>query len=74
MQMLHDAVLSIIESLPPRDQVGQNFYNGIKSRLVALIRGVTAAQFAAGEDAIDIAELGSSENPLLILEGGKHLD
>ncbi len=74
LQMLYEAAKDKLESISARDQVGQNIYGGITSRLQALLRGSAIAQFAAGDGAIDVAELGSGEKRLLILEGGTKLD
>ncbi|MEA2008301.1 MAG: ATP-binding protein, partial [Chloroflexota bacterium] len=74
LQMLNDAAEQKLENLPRGDKVGRNIFNGIKFRVGALIRGGTAAQFAAGEDAIDIAELASAEKRVLVLEGGGEMD
>ena len=62
------------DAMPARDQIGRGVLDGILERLKSLLRGATAAQFDAGPDATDVAELGMGEKSLLILEGGKHLD
>ena len=49
--------------LPARDQIGRGILDGILERLKSLLRGATAAQFAAGNDALDMAELGMGEKP-----------
>jgi len=71
---LYKEIESRRDALPVRDQIGRGILDGILERLKSLLRGATAAQFDAGEDAIDVAELGMGEKPLLILEGGKHLN
>ena len=74
LQDLYDEIEQRRDAMPARDQVGRGILDGILERMKTLLRGATAAQFAAGYDAIDVAELGNDEKPLLVLEGGKHLD
>jgi hypothetical protein len=74
LQDLYDIIQERHDALSPRNQVGRGILQGIMERLKTLLRGATAAQFDAGADALDVAELGQGEKPLLILEGGKHLD
>ncbi len=75
LQQLYDEVERRRDALPARDQVGRGILEGIMARLQTLLRGATAQQFAAGDDAIDVADLGDQDGKrLLILEGGKFLD
>ena len=74
LQDLYDIIQERHDALSPRNQVGRGILQGIMERMKTLLRGATAAQFDAGPDALDVAELGQGEKPLLILEGGKHLD
>jgi len=74
LQDLYEEIEQRRDAMPARDQVGRGILDGILERMKTLLRGATAAQFAAGYDAIDVAELGNDEKPLLVLEGGKHLD
>ena len=62
------------DALHSRDQIGRGILEGIMERLKTLLRGATAAQFDAGEDTLDMADLATTDKPLLILEGGKFLD
>ena len=64
----------LVAETAKRQQIGRGVLDGILERLKSLLRGATAQQFDAGPDAMDVAELGMGEKPLLILEGGKHLD
>ncbi len=75
LQQLYEEVERRRDALPARDQVGRGILEGIMARLQTLLRGATAQQFAAGDDAIDVADLGEQNGKrLLILEGGKFLD
>jgi hypothetical protein len=63
------------DALNSRDQIGRGILDGILERMQTLLRGATARQFAAGQDAIDVADLGDEAGKrLLVLEGGKFLD
>lgn len=75
LQDLFDLIEKRRDALPSRDQIGRGILDGILERMQTLLRGATAQQFAAGQDAIDVADLGDEAGKrLLVLEGGKFLD
>ena len=75
LQDLFDLIEKRRDAMASRDQIGRGILDGIMERMQTLLRGATAQQFAAGHDAVDMADLADQDGKhLLVLEGGKFLD
>ena len=64
---------SLVEPLRPSD-IRRSMLEGIRERLSTFTEGSAAAQYAPGDDAVDITEIVPGESGVAILEGGAFLD
>jgi len=71
---LFDDIERKLASVPPRDSMLRGVLEGILFRLHPLVQGAAAAQYAAGEDAVDLNEIVPDEGGVAVLEGGAFLD
>lgn len=71
---LFDEIETKLRGVPPRDSMLRGVLEGILFRLHPLVQGAAAAQYAAGEDAVDLNEIVPDEGGVAVLEGGAFLD
>jgi len=71
---LYREVEERLSRVPPRDATLRGVLEGILYRLHPLVQGAAAAQYAPGEDALDVAELVPRRGGITVLEGGAFLD
>jgi len=71
---LFDDIERKLTSVPPRDSMLRGVLEGILFRLHPLVQGAAAAQYAAGDDAVDLNEIVPEEGGVAVLEGGAFLD
>lgn len=71
---LYSDIEEKLRTVPPRDSMLRGVLEGILFRLHPLVQGAAAAQYAAGEDAVDLNEIVPGDYGVAVLEGGAFLD